>query len=189
MSREPTPDPAVVAFSARAASRRAEDTTSLCVSCKLCCDGTLFGFVSVTDEEAHRLRFRLPIVRDVTTGDHTFTQRCVALGAGGCGIFPDRPMVCSTYRCSLLERVDAGLLERDDALDVVDRIRVLVARLEPALPGGDSFWPRTRDFRRAGAPVEELSRRAFALALADLDELDRIFETEIDERLGWEPAA
>ncbi len=174
---------ALAVVPARSESKRAEDSTSLCVACRLCCDGTLFGFVPVTDEEADKLRRRLPITRD-DAGEHTFSQCCVALEVGGCGIFPDRPVVCSSYECNLLRRVDAGLLDRDDGLEVVDRIRALVGRLDPILPPGASFWPRTRTFREAGAPAEEPGRAAFAAALHDLNALDHLLESEVDERLG-----
>jgi len=162
------------------------------VSCGLCCDGTLFGFVPVTDHEAEQLKHRLPMLRDPESGESTFSQSCVALGPGGCGVYEDRPVVCSSYKCSLLRRVNAGELDRDDGLDVVDRIRVLVGRLDAVLPPGKSFWPRTQELRDTGEPNDdagEEARRIFAATLLDLNVLDRILETEIDERLGSIPEA
>lgn len=181
-----TPAPALVP---RSRSKRAEDAASLCVSCGLCCDGTLFGFVPVTDDEADTLQHRLPMHRDEESGESQFSQCCVALGTGGCGLYADRPIVCSSYQCSLLRRVNAGELDRDDGLDVIDRIRVLVARLDVVLPPGQSFWPRTQELRLAGEPEGEEARRAFAATLLDLNVLDRILETEIDERLAVPDAA
>lgn len=176
--------PGIALRPARSRAKRAEDAASLCVSCKMCCDGTLFGFVPITDHEAEILRHRLPVVRDPESGEASFSQRCVALGVGGCGLYADRPVVCSSYKCSLLRRVNAGELDCDDGIDVVDRIRILVTRLDVLLPPGQSFWPRSRALRDAGEPEGDEERRVFAATIMDLNVLDRLLEREIDERLA-----
>lgn len=92
--------------------------SDLCVSCGMCCDGTLFGFVPVSDEESARvsdLGFTLtakPNPKDVGV---CFTQPCRALSGTSCTIYHDRPSVCRAYRCVTLEAFNAGDIAIEEA--------------------------------------------------------------------------
>lgn len=95
----------------------------LCVNCSICCDGTLFRRVPVSQEEIDRLGERGSFF---TKSDGSLRMRlgCQNLGRdGGCQVYEDRPETCRTYRCRLLKRVDAGEVTEAHAIGVVAEIR------------------------------------------------------------------
>ncbi len=120
----------------------ATPATRLCRACGLCCDGTVFVYVPVTEEEARRLVHRLPILPATDRLEARFDLRCPAHGAGGCSIYEERPDICAQFRCKLLRRLEAGTIDLDDARVVVARVRALAERLDAALPPGKSRLTR-----------------------------------------------
>jgi Fe-S-cluster containining protein len=124
------------------------ELATLCQSCGLCCDGSLFGRVSLGPEEiAPARRNRLHVLRD----GKGFEQPCAALsvreapdGARGvCRIYDERPLSCRKFECRLYDRHrrEGGPLE--PRLAAVQRVRQLVADLHaqgvnPADFDGDS---------------------------------------------------
>lgn len=118
---------------------------SLCLSCGLCCDGTIFekaplesgddpaplkiaGFeirTKVTKEKKIRKFFSLPCVE--------FQQNC-------CRIYNDRrPAICSRYRCDLLKKHESGEIDRQEAEQKISRVlelrEIVKIELEQILPG------------------------------------------------------
>jgi len=84
----------------------------LCVSCNMCCDGTLFGYVEVTAQEQTRLGAG-PDIREIK-GRLAMRQACTKLGQDGmCGCYAVRPQKCDAFNCKLLKALEAG--EVDEA--------------------------------------------------------------------------
>lgn len=112
-----------------------EPLEDLCRACGLCCDGTLFGLVPVTAEEARRTR--LPLVRALGT-----PQPCAALGADrACGVYADRPGACRAFVCRLAhERVAAP-----ESFAIVARARTLLRELDVEGPRDPSLATELRD--------------------------------------------
>jgi Fe-S-cluster containining protein len=111
------------------------DLEALCQSCGLCCDGSLFGRVTLQPEEvvvAKKSRLRV-----ISTGKG-FEQPCSALvrttpGAGehvACSIYDERPLACRRFVCRLHDRFrrEGGPIE--PRLAAVFRVRQLLAMLE-----------------------------------------------------------
>lgn len=113
---------------------RSED---LCLSCGLCCDGSLFWAVPVDpDEDA-------PAPLDA---NGWLRQPCACFD-GACTVYGSRPSECRTFDCRVLQTVQAG--RRDDAWarEQIAGMRRVLAALEAALPGREpSLYRRAAEF-------------------------------------------
>jgi hypothetical protein len=125
------------------------DLATLCRSCGLCCDGSLFGCVPLEPEEVLGAR---RVHLQVLPRGNAFEQPCSALATLGaertCSIYEGRPRACRAFTCRLYERHrrDGGPLEA--RLESVRRVRALLGLLETT----------TDEEARRGA-VAELMRR------------------------------
>jgi Fe-S-cluster containining protein len=106
------------------------DLATLCQSCGLCCDGSLFGRVSLRESERDLARrHHLPLLG----GGEAFGQPCPALHGETertCSIYAERPQACARFTCKLYERhrEEGGPLE--PRLAAVRRVRELLAVLQ-----------------------------------------------------------
>ena len=98
---------------------------TLCRSCALCCDGSLFGRVPLApDEVAHARKVRLRVIAN----GKSFEQPCAALARDlSCTIHPTRPAACRSFTCRLFgaHAREGGDLE--PRLAIVRRARALLA--------------------------------------------------------------
>lgn len=92
---------------------------SLCTSCGLCCDGTLFTlFALEPDEDAVPLE--AAGARFIQSGDfREGSQPCAALGCGGCTVYAHRPRTCRGFRCLLLKQLESGKVDLETASGIV----------------------------------------------------------------------
>lgn len=120
----------------------ADPAEALCTRCALCCDGSLFGQVPLGEGEADAARrLRLALVPG-RAGAEVLPQPCPALRGRWCAHYDARPRACRTYRCLLLQALDAGELTLDEALATVDEARSRLA----AAPGDDAGRARATSF-------------------------------------------
>ncbi|HRI12102.1 MAG TPA: YkgJ family cysteine cluster protein [Verrucomicrobiota bacterium] len=105
----------------------AADASDLCLTCGLCCDGTLFGDVELQagDDRARLRALGLPVIRSRSgRRPSRWLQPCPALGAGcRCAIYRERPLHCREFDCALLQSVKAGALEIADARRTIRQTR------------------------------------------------------------------
>jgi len=103
----------------------------LCRSCGLCCDGSLFGCVTLEPEE---LRGAQKNHLHVLQRGTAFEQPCSALATrddgSACSVYSDRPRSCRAFRCLLYDRHrrEGGPLE--GRIEAVRRVRALQRFLE-----------------------------------------------------------
>jgi hypothetical protein len=84
----------------------------------------------------------------VITGEKTwFSLPCPHLKGTSCGIYHDRPQVCSGYRCGLLRQVEDGTSALSDALTKVHEARRLYEAVVRLLPPGMTL-PQARALPR-----------------------------------------
>lgn len=165
-------------------TRNLADT--LCTSCGLCCDGTLFADVELVGQaEAARLEIMGLELDDGETSAGLLSQPCAALQGGRCGIYAHRPKCCRVFECHLLQNAQRGAVTVEraaaqiaEARKQIRRVRTLLARLgnrdgrlplkercAAALAGEGSGTPeaiRTRaELRAAMATVEKTIWNAF----------------------------
>lgn len=108
------------------------DSSNLCLSCLLCCDGTLIGFVQLEKEEIPALKDLLEIEED-SNGDGVFLQACNNLCADGCTIYDKRPKQCRSFNCKLLKSVDENEIAFDSAVDVINVVKDKKVAIEKQL--------------------------------------------------------
>lgn len=101
-------------------------STSLCVGCGMCCDGTLFARAKTTLDEEPRL-LELGFDLEPLNGKRWFVQPCPMASCGSCTIYENRFAICRSYRCALLKSLDAGEIEFDDAVGKVATAKKLLA--------------------------------------------------------------
>lgn len=118
---------------------------SLCLTCGLCCDGTLFTFVQLTLEdditplEAVGINVQLTLEDDIppleavdinTVSDsnnvsgsapNIFKQPCAAHKNCTCIVYANRPQRCRTYKCELLKRFEREDIFHDAALEIINK--------------------------------------------------------------------
>jgi Fe-S-cluster containining protein len=101
----------------------------LCLSCGLCCDGTLFRDVELqpSDDAAklHVLGLRMIRSRRGEAAAHPkFPQPCSALCPDlKCRVYADRPARCRQFECALFKSVAAAPSELPAALKVIRQTR------------------------------------------------------------------
>lgn len=112
----------------RSASHSAE--SALCLSCRLCCDGTMFPLVKMHDGEVDRLREIGLAAEFIFDGqEHRMRQPCPADSSSGCTIYACRPFQCSKYRCTTLQALAQGSIDFAEARRRIDEILDQRARL------------------------------------------------------------
>ena len=142
-----------------------EQASTLCTSCGMCCDGSLFSFVALSTEEARTLRIQGVDVRD-EGGFLKLPQRCGALEGCRCTIYEKRPYVCRRFDCLLVRSLTEKELPLDEALQIVSDARAKLNRLDGLLPKRKPSDPsgavlRAATLAQTGTPVSDSARRAF----------------------------
>jgi len=111
---------------------------TLCTRCGLCCDGSLFADVELSNiDEATGLEVMGLEIED-PDGDEggLLLQPCRALKGKRCSIYPHRPDCCQTFECRLLQETKRGVIEVRqaqakiaEALQRIERINQLIVQL------------------------------------------------------------
>lgn len=91
---------------------------SLCLSCGLCCDGTLFEVGAITPQEADRYADRVNVSND----RRHLLLPCPSLEGCRCKTYLDRPGVCSEFKCLVLASLDEGLITNEAAHEAIEEI-------------------------------------------------------------------
>lgn len=104
----------------------------LCLTCGLCCDGTLFDGVQLeSGEDPHALRqLGLPVkVSRAQNAVARISQPCAALGPGcACRLYAERPRQCRAFECKLYQQRRDGEVPAEFALGLVRKARRLADR-------------------------------------------------------------
>ncbi len=106
------------------------DSENLCLSCGLCCDGTLIGFVELYRDELPKLRKLMKI--EEADGNGIFIHPCKSY-CDGCTIYSDRPKQCDNFKCRLLKSHEEKELDFDSAVEVINKLKLKKLVLEKKL--------------------------------------------------------
>ena len=110
-----------------------EETTapqSLCLSCGICCDGTLFDTVPLKPADFLPPLEAAGIKIQKGKKEGFFSQPCAAFRQNCCQVYHDRPTNCRKYRCKLLKKYESGEISQADAQQRIKRARELKKMLE-----------------------------------------------------------
>jgi Fe-S-cluster containining protein len=160
------------------------DSSNLCLSCLLCCDGTLIGFVHVEKEEIPTLNDVLEIEKD-SNGDGVFLQACDNLCDDGCTIYDKRPKQCRSFNCKLLKSVEDYEIAVDSAVDVINVVKEKKLAIEKQLSllnidlKSPSFYFKMVELKKVlkRLPPETTSLPNYQKLITDLKELEDILPT------------
>ena len=98
--------------------------SDLCVACGMCCDGTMFGNVVCSKEEAEYMKsLGLETKKKDNQINHVFLEPCPLHVNGSCSIYETRPQTCSGYKCALLKRVLRNEITPEQAMKKVERVK------------------------------------------------------------------
>ena len=97
-----------------------ENSSNICLSCGLCCDGTLIGFVELEEKEVPAIREIMEIEEE--NNENIFLQPCDKY-CNGCSIYEDRPANCIKFKCGLLKKFEKKEVAFDSALNAIELVK------------------------------------------------------------------
>lgn len=152
------------AFAANKASAESNESIPqrLCLTCGVCCDGTLFKDVELRPEDDPE-KLKRAGLRLMNPHSELRTPRlrqpCAALGTDClCRIYADRPTYCRQFECLLLKSVMAGRTEIPAARRVIRTARERaekVRHLLQKLGDRNEVMPLSARFRRVAKRIND----------------------------------
>jgi hypothetical protein len=147
-------------------SETAAAASRLCLSCGLCCDGTLFQIVRMQPEDSPAELAALGLRMRHRGEEFWMEQPCAALKRLCCTVYDQRPVRCRKFHCQQLTRLTAGEIDEGDALVLIADTHRLADRVRQRLA--------ECGYREDGAPLQE--------------QFDRVTSTRVDADLEPELA-
>jgi hypothetical protein len=109
------------------------DEQQLCKKCGLCCNGTLFGFVQLVDEDMLHVVARIPDF-NIQDSKKSFKQPCRYFKENLCSIYCSwRPRACAIFVCKLLVRYRQNKVSFEEAVDVIEQTVVQAKHVRKTL--------------------------------------------------------
>lgn len=118
----------MISPSTAAAGTVGREGSRLCLSCGLCCQGTLHRAAHVADDEIESVQ-RLGLKVVASEDGPVFPLPCPLHRGAQCTVYTERPSVCRTYQCKLLRRFLAGEATWDECIGLVHLAQDLVSRI------------------------------------------------------------
>lgn len=168
---------------------------SLCIDsgCAFCCDGTLYGWAPLVDEDFPLPNAAFEVARETSAGQPQsfFKQPCKLCLNNRCSVHEERrPAICGDYRCKLLDSHGAGTVSTEEAHTLVENVKKLHDRLRPQMEkfvGADSGLSHYQLTRLAADKLEKMDdadRAAVSPAmLLDLAMMRVLLAKNFDSRL------
>jgi len=152
---------------------------NICMSCGLCCDGTLIGFVTLNREEIPAIKQIMEI--DEVDGHGFFLQPCKKY-CDGCTIYANRPKNCDKFNCELLKSAEQKELEFDSALEIINVVKqkkVVIEKMIAILKielKSLSFYYKIVELKKVLQKIKPDSSRTptHLELLSELQELDNV---------------
>jgi hypothetical protein len=160
-------------------------SSNICLSCGLCCDGTLIGFVKVDREEIPILKEFMDI--EVVDENGFFIQPCKKF-CDACTVYTKRPKQCGIFKCGLLKSVEQKHLEFDKAVTFIEDVKQRKTALENKLESLDfklksnSFYFKMVELKNLlekDKTPTSLSKEKEDL-IKDLNQLDTLLTVKFD---------
>jgi hypothetical protein len=104
---------------------------NICTHCGFCCDGTLFNYANIKENEQIATGFSFEIIKKE---EWAFKQPCPYFIKNNCVIYTERPYsVCESFQCKLLKALRTGNILFDDAMKIIDQTTELKTKIENQL--------------------------------------------------------
>lgn len=112
---------------------------NICIRCGMCCDGTLFQYANIDDDETLTTQYSFDVGTN-SAGEKRFFLPCGYLQNKCCSIYQSRPYkVCDHYKCTTLRHYEKGEVSRNDALMVIEQVLAVKADIQSKLETEFSF--------------------------------------------------
>tara|TARA_B110000285_G_scaffold10813_1_gene10737 strand:+ start:9323 stop:9826 length:504 start_codon:yes stop_codon:yes gene_type:complete len=155
------------------------DSLNICLSCGLCCDGTLIGYVQLEPEELPTLRELMEIEDE--KGNGFFLQPCDNY-CDGCNIYSKRPKQCDNFKCGLLNSVEQKELDFDSANETINAVKQKKNDIEKKL-AVLQFELKSQSFHFKMVELKTLLQKKKTESLLTQNQLDLILDLEQLDRL------
>jgi hypothetical protein len=99
----------------------------------MCCDGALFHFALLQEEEKDAA-VSLGLIVVEMPGRTCFQQPCAVFRNGRCSVYEQRPNVCRGFECKLLQSCRAGKINLEEGLNKVHQAREMLFRVASLMP-------------------------------------------------------
>ena len=142
------------------------DSSAVCLSCGMCCDGTLFERAKAEPAELGRLAAH-GIETLEAEGRLFFRLGCPRLSGTCCTIYDDRFTICRTFQCKLLAELRSGTVTVGEALEAVAEAKALLDKVRSQRPEAAALRER-RPIAKEAAQWASLSDPAERLRVARL---------------------
>jgi Fe-S-cluster containining protein len=112
----------------------------------MCCDGTLFNYVTLNSDDLPRLTKYPHLKIELRSQQESFGEPCILHTGKGCSAYDDRPDTCRRYVCEVLRSANREELTEDEAVGLIREARALVENVkeyvefEPGAPLAVSTW-------------------------------------------------
>lgn len=162
------------------------ESLNLCLSCGLCCDGTLIGFVQLDSEESSVLQELMDIEDEGDQG--FFLQPCDNYGSSGCTIYSKRPKQCTDFKCGLLKSLEQKELDFDSAIEVINVVKQKKIAIEKKLATlqfelqSQSFYFKMLELKKLlrNKKAESSLTQGHQELISDLKQLDELLSQKFD---------
>lgn len=120
--------------------RKEQDAQTICTSCGLCCDGTLFVCANLRKEDSAENLNTAGIVAVQGPERRFFRLPCHHLNNRHCQIYRRwRPAICGRFKCKILLRLYAGELTFEQGIEIVRKTLEHVAELKQQIRDSDAL--------------------------------------------------
>lgn len=120
----------------------------LCIPCGMCCDGTLFEFARLgNDEKNFATSLGMTLLNHKE--NYGFQLPCHLFKNGFCSIYEQpRPKACGGFECKLLRSYKNNKITLEDSLEIVNRTRAMHADILRLLPRAVQGVPSLPEIKR-----------------------------------------
>src|SRR5690554_2942254 len=109
---------------------RIDEEQKICLSCGICCDGTLFGKAVLQPGEKGSLPKKMEEAYFKADDGEFFKLPC-SYFSGKCTIYHKKKAhVCSSFKCKLLLQYSKGEVRKEDALKIIKQVKIYRKEIE-----------------------------------------------------------
>jgi Fe-S-cluster containining protein len=155
------------------------ESSNLCLSCGLCCDGTLIGFVELANEELVAARKTLDIEEE---NGHGFLLQPCSKYCNGCTVYDKRPKHCASFKCGRLQSLEQKEVNFEQASAMIQEVKLQKTRIDKKLASLD-FDLKSPSFYFKMIELMKLLKEKEATSVLQADEQELMKELKQFNRL------
>lgn len=119
-------------------NHKKEQEEELCLSCGLCCDGSIFTVIPLSQNKILSGKNQVPL-HDISRQKSNFLEQpCSHYIGNSCSIYhdPSKPHVCSQFKCRLLFELKNKTASRSECLSIIRDAKNQIRGIRETLKSG-----------------------------------------------------